>query len=98
VGRLDLGADDVRVRLPFPWLETRSATKDTITLVTVDRTIAGAWCVRFEDSGQRLADVHVHLPVRAQRIIDELRRRGYPVADRKTGQPVVQLPKRRPAA
>jgi hypothetical protein len=45
-----------------------------------------------------MADVHVHLPVRAQRIIDELRRHGYPVADRKTGQPVVQLPKRRPAA
>lgn len=98
MGRLDLGADDLQIRLPFPWFVTRSAAKGTITLVTVDRTVVGAWCVRFEDSGQRLADVHVHLPVRAQRIIDELRRHGYAVADRKTGQPVVQLPKRQPAA
>jgi hypothetical protein len=94
LGRLDVGADGLRVRLPFPWFLTRSAAKDTITMVSVATTVTGARCVRFEDSGQRLADVHIHLPVRAQRIIGQLRRCGYPVTDRKTGQPVIQLPKR----
>jgi len=63
-------------------------------VVSVARTVTGVCCVRFEDSGQCLADVHVHPAVRAQRIIDQLRRCGYPVTDRKTGQPVIQLPKR----
>jgi hypothetical protein len=94
LGCFDVGTDDLRVRLLFPWFVTRSAAKDTVSLVSVARTVTGIWCVRFEDSGQRLADVHVHLPVRAQRIIDELRRHGYAVADRKKGEPVVQLPKR----
>jgi len=93
-GRFDIGADGLRVRLGFPWFVTRSADKDAITLVSVARTVTGIWCVRFDDSSQRLADAHIHLPVRAQRIIDELRQSGYAVTDRKTGQPVVRLPKR----
>jgi hypothetical protein len=98
LGHFGVGAEGLRVRLGFPWFITRSAGKDTITVVSVARPVAGVWCVRFEDSGQCLADVHVHLPVRAQRIIDELRRCGYAVADRKTGEPVVRLPKRWRAA
>jgi len=94
LGRFDIGADGLRVRLGFPWFVTRSADKDTITLVSVARIFPGIWCVRFDDCGQRLADAHIHLPVRAQRIIDELRQSGYAVTDRKTGQPVVRLPKR----
>jgi hypothetical protein len=94
LGRFDVGADRLRVWLGFPWFVTRSAGKDAITIVSVARIVPGVWCVRFEDSGQRLADAHVHLPVRAQRIIDELRQCGYTVTDRKTGQPVVRLPKR----
>lgn len=86
------------MRLLFPWFITRSAAKDTITVVSVARAVTGVCCVRFEDSGQFLADVHVHLPVRAQRIIDELRRCGYAVADRKTGEPVARVPKRWRAA
>jgi len=94
LGRFDVGADGLRVRLRFPWFVTRSAAKDAITSVSVARIVTGVWCVRFEDSGQRLAGVHVHMPVRAQRIIDELRQYGYPVTNRKTGQPVVRLPDR----
>jgi hypothetical protein len=94
LGRFDVGAGGLQVRLGFPWFVTRSAGKDAITCVSMAKIVPGVWCVRFEDSGQRLADVHVHLPVRAQRIIDELRHCGYPVTDRKTGQPVVRLPKR----
>lgn len=94
LGRFDVRTDGLRVRLLFPWFVTRSAGKDTITCVSVARTVTGLCCVRFEDSDHRLADVHVHLPVRAQRIIDELRRREYPVADPKTGEPLVRLPKR----
>jgi hypothetical protein len=94
LGRFDVGTDGLRVRLLFPWFVTRSAGKDTIAVVSVARTATGVWCVRFEDSDQRLADVRVHLPVRAQRIIDELRQCGYAVTDRKTGQPVVRLRKR----
>jgi hypothetical protein len=89
-----VGAECLRVRLRFPWFVTRSAGKDAITSVSVARVVTGVWCVRFEDSGQRLADVHVHLPVRAQRIIDELRQCGYTVTDRRTGQPAIRLPKR----
>ena len=84
--------------LLFRWFVTRSASKDAITSVSAARTVPGVWCLRFEDSGQLLADAHVHLPVRAQRIIDELRQCGYAVTDRKTGQPVARLPKRWHAA
>ncbi len=94
LGRFDVGADRLRVRLGFPWFITRSADKDAITIVSVARIVPGVWCVRFDDSGQRLADAHIHLPVRAQRIIKELCECGYTVTDRKTGQPVVRLPKR----
>jgi hypothetical protein len=98
LGRLDAGPDGLRVRLPFPWFITRSAGKDAITSVTVARTITGACCVRFEGSAQPLAGVHVHLPVRAQRILDALRHYGYTVTDRKTGQLVARWPKRSRAA
>jgi hypothetical protein len=97
LGRFDVGEDRLRVRLGFPWFITRSAGKDSITIVSVARIVPGVWCVRFDDSGQRLADAHIHLPVRAQRIIKELRQCGYTVIDRKTGQPVVRLPKRQRA-
>jgi hypothetical protein len=94
LGRLYAGPDGVRVRLPFPWFITRSAGKEAITSITVARTITGACCVRFEGSAQPLADVHVHLLVRAQRILDVLHHYGYTVTDRKTGQPVARWPKR----
>jgi hypothetical protein len=94
LGRFGIGADGLRVRLGFPWFLTRSADKNTITIVSVTRIFSGIWCLTFNDSGQRLADTHVHLPVRAQRIIDQLRQCGYAVTDRKTGQPVARLPKR----
>jgi hypothetical protein len=92
LGRFDIGAQGLRVRLPFPWFITRSAGKDAITVVSVTRTVTGIWCVRFEDSGQRLADAHVHLPMRAQHIIDQLHQSGYTVTDRKTSQPIAHLP------
>jgi hypothetical protein len=94
LGRFDVGADGLRVRLPFPWFVTRSAGRDAIASISAARTVSGIWCLRFEDSGQFLADARVHLPVGAQRIIDELRHRGYTVTDRKSGQPVARLPKR----
>ncbi len=98
LGRFDVGADRLRIRLGFPWFMAQSADKDAITSVSVARVVPGVWCVRFDDSGQRLADAHIHLPVRAQRIIDELHQCGYAVTDRKTGQPIVRLPKRQRAA
>ncbi len=42
----------------FPRFVTRLAGKDAITSVSATRAVPGIWCVRFEDSGQRLADVH----------------------------------------
>jgi hypothetical protein len=94
LGRFDVGVQGLRVRLGFPWFVTRSAGQDAITSVSLTRVVPGVWCIRFEDSSQRLADVHVHLPVRAQRIIDQLHQCGYTVTDRKTSQPVARLPKR----
>ena len=40
-----------------PWFVTRSAHKDAITSVSATRVVPGIWCVRLEDSGQRVADV-----------------------------------------
>jgi hypothetical protein len=93
-GRFDFSADGLQVRLHFPWLVTRSAGKDAITCISVSRIASSVWCVRFEDSGQRLADVHVHLPLHAQRIIDKLSQCGYTLIDRETSQRVVRLAKR----
>ena|SRR5215471_16293659 len=94
LGRFDIETDGLRVRLSFPWFIARSADKDTITSVSVRKSIAGLWCARFEDSQERLGDVHVHLVTRAQRVIDELHQRGYAVVDPKTGEQLVRLPKR----
>jgi hypothetical protein len=94
LGRFDIGAEGLRVRLLFPWFITRSAGKNTITSISVTRSVGEICCIRFDDSGQHLANVHVHMPFRAQRIIDELRQREYTVTDQKTGQPVARLPKR----
>jgi hypothetical protein len=92
LARFDVGAQILQVRLLFPWFVTRSAGRDTITFVSVARHVGPIWCVRFHDTGQRLADVHVHMPLRAQRIIDELRRHEYTVTDN-SGQPLIRLPK-----
>jgi hypothetical protein len=93
-GRFDVGRDGLRVRLGFPWFVSRSAGQDTITAVTVSRRFAGIFCLRFEDTSQCLAHVLVGMPVRGQQIVDELRRSGYPVVDRKTGEPVSRLYRR----
>ncbi|HCU93788.1 MAG TPA: hypothetical protein DHU96_14100 [Actinobacteria bacterium] len=94
--RFDIGPAGLRVRLPFPWFAARSAAKETITSVSVGRTIGGAYCLRFEDSARHLADVHVHLRLTRQaRVIDELRRSGYAVLDRKSGAELERLPKPR---
>jgi hypothetical protein len=87
-GRFDIAPDGLQVRLGFPWFTTRSAGKDAITAVTLARTVTGPYCLRFEDATGRLADVHVHLPARGRRILDELLRCGYAVTDRKSRRPM----------
>jgi hypothetical protein len=92
--RFDIAPAGLRVRLPFPWFTSRSAARQTITVISVGRSIAH-YCVRFEDSAGALADVHVHLPARPNRVIEELHRSGYVVIDRKSGTILERLPRPR---
>ena len=92
--RFDVGPAGLRVRLTFPWFTARSAARQTITVISVGRSTA-RYCVRFEDSAGALANVHVHLPVRPDRVIEELRRSGYVVTDRNSGATLERLPRPR---
>ena len=92
--RFDVGRDFVRVRIPFPWFASRSAAREAVGSISVGMNFAGIYCLRFEGSGSPLADVHVHLVIRPRRVIDELRRCGYVVVDRKSGEELDGLPHR----
>lgn len=86
--RFDVAPARLRVRLPFPWFVSRPAAQTAIRAVAVSRTWSGICCVRFEDTGQDLADAHVHLPCCAGRVIDHLLRCGYQVIDRRQARDV----------
>jgi len=77
--RLDVSSRELRVRLSFPWFATRSQQAEAIRAVMVRRRISGLYCIRFDDAGADLGDVHVHVLYRREEIIDELRRCGYQV-------------------
>lgn len=53
------------------------------------------YCVRFQDTAGVLADVHVHLPVHPDRVIEELHHSRYLVTDRKSGATLDRLPRPR---
>jgi hypothetical protein len=79
--RFDISSRELRVRLSFPWFASRSQRAGAIRAVVVKRRIGGLSCIRFDDAGGPLADVHVHVLYRRQHVIDELRRSGFQVLD-----------------
>ena len=89
---LDIGPARLQVRLPFPWFTSRSAARQTITAVSVGRSLA-RYCLRIQDTAGILTNVHVHLPVRPDRVIQELHHSGYVVTDRKSGAILARLPR-----
>lgn len=93
--RFDVGQVGLQVRVVFPWRAARSADKETITAVSVRMTLAGVYCLRFEDSAGYLAEVHVHLVIRPRRVFDQLRRCGYVVVDWRSHEELDRLPTRR---
>jgi hypothetical protein len=80
--RFKVGPHALQVKLSFPWFSSRAAAKPTVSTVSVHSSnISRRACLRFDAPAGSLADVHVHVPFRPDRIIDELRRCGYEVAD-----------------
>lgn len=80
--RFNVGPQALQVKLSFPWFASRAAAKSTIGTVSVGSSkISGRACFRFGAPAGSLADVRVYVPFRPDRIIDELRRCGYEVAD-----------------
>lgn len=93
--RFNVGPQALQVKVPFPWNASRMATKPTILSVDVRRRRGGICCFSFEDSAGSLDNVHVHVPFRSDRIIDELHRCGYEVLDRRSVARAGLLPRLR---
>lgn len=84
--RFDISSRELRVRLSFPCFTSRSQQAGAIRSVVVTRRFGDMWWIRFDDTGNRLGNVHVHLIYRRQQIIDELRRCGYHVVGNTGGR------------
>lgn len=79
LARFDISSSELRVRLPLPWLTTRSQQAAAIRAVLVRRRLGGLCCIRFDDADGSLGEVHVHPIYRRDQMLDELRRCGYHV-------------------
>jgi len=88
-GSLDIGDQGLTVRSSLlPWIRPRSASRHAIGDISIHRQRRTLDYLRFTDSAGALSGVRLVLPVRPQRIVDELRSRGYSVTDRrKEGAP-----------
>lgn len=86
-GHLRISDESITVRSLF---KTRTSPKSQITDILLER-YRNANELLFRDSGG-LADVMVFMPARAKGVLGELRRRGYPVVDRRPG--LFPLPQR----
>jgi hypothetical protein len=78
LGRLHISDESITVRSLF---KTRTSPKSQITDISLER-YRMANELLFKDSGG-LAGVMVFMPARAEGVLGELRRRGYPVVDRR---------------
>jgi hypothetical protein len=78
-GRLHISDDMITVRTMF---RKRSCPKSQITDISLQR-LGPQNQLLFEDPAGRMADVAVVLAMRVRDVLGELRRRGYPVVDRR---------------
>jgi hypothetical protein len=89
LGRLDVSNERLRVRgWPVAWFKERSAPRTSVEGISAQ--ISG-WrpVLWIQDSGARFAKVEVEIPVGTDAIISELRRKGYPVVDRRPRSAIV---------
>lgn len=93
VGRFIISGEMITVRSLVGWIPERSAPRDTVGEVTVDKRVEVLlsvlhWrrhvTVRFTDTASPLYGVKLRLSRRTT-AVDELRARGYAVTDRRTG-------------
>lgn len=81
-GRFKVGPQELQVRLTFPWFTSRTAAKSAVSAVSAGTSkVTRRTCLRFDAPAGSLTDVRVYVPYHPDRVIDELRRCGYEVAD-----------------
>jgi hypothetical protein len=85
-GRLSISDDAITVRTMF---RERSCQKSEITAISLER-LGPQSQLLFEDAAGGMPDVAVVLAMRVKGVVDDLRRRGYPVVDRRAR--ILQLP------
>jgi hypothetical protein len=80
-GRLDINDDSLGVRSrPAFQLRGREAVKGSVQTISIKRR-SGTTLLKIRDSGDAFSSVIVQMPLGSAKIVDELRRRGYPVTD-----------------
>jgi hypothetical protein len=78
-GRLDIGDEAITVRTFF---KEKRCPKSEVTDISLER-LGPQYQLVFEDEAGKMADVTVGLAMRVKGVVGELRRRGYPVVDRR---------------
>jgi hypothetical protein len=79
LGRLYVSDQAITVRTLS---KQRTCPKSEITDISLER-LGPNYQLLFEDAAGKLADVAVVLAMRVKGVVGELRRRGYPVTDRR---------------
>ena len=85
-GRLHIGDDAIAVRTMS---NEKTCPRAEIADISLER-LGPQNQLLFEDPAGKMADVAVVLAMRVKGVVGELRRRGYPVVDRR--DPVLPLP------
>ncbi|HUB41982.1 MAG TPA: hypothetical protein VMA72_24305 [Streptosporangiaceae bacterium] len=78
-GRLYISDEEIIVRTAF---RERACHKSQITAISLERLGPNSQLL-FEDTEGKMADVAVALAMRVKGVVGELKRRGYPVVDRR---------------
>jgi hypothetical protein len=79
LGRLYVSDEAITVRTAF---RERTSLKSEITDIALER-LGPNYQLNFEDTSGKMTDVTVLLAMRVKGVVGELRRRGYPVVDRR---------------
>jgi hypothetical protein len=79
LGRVHVSDEAITVRTLF---RKKTCPKSEITDISLER-LGPQYQLLFEDSSGQMADVAVAMAMRVNGVVGELRRRGYPVVDRR---------------
>jgi hypothetical protein len=79
-GRLDVNDDSLGVRSrPAFQLRRREAAKGSVQAISVERR-SGTYLLKIRDTADAFSNIIVQMPVGSAKIVDELRKYGYPIA------------------